>query len=317
MGSDRSEFRARGGVRVVFGLALVAAAASVVPAPAAVSMVPAQAASQSSTSRRPDDAQTATECKATAEGCPDKSLPVFAAEEIQARSGARHDAAATGRVEGTVTLGARLKARKMRFALYPQDAAQALAEARVSRAPQGDRDDEFRNVIVYVESAPSLEAAARAAATNPPRGLSIRQDGLAFVPHVLPVLRGTTVEFPNTDPVFHNVFSLARAATFDLGRYPRGDARSVRFDTPGIVKVFCHIHSDMSAVVMVLDNPFYVAPDPEGRFRLDGLPPGEYKVVAWHERAHPSRRTVRVEPGRATTVTFDIPLSDGEDGPSD
>ncbi|HET8948718.1 MAG TPA: carboxypeptidase regulatory-like domain-containing protein [Candidatus Polarisedimenticolia bacterium] len=315
MESHRREVRARGGIRVVFGGAIVAALAAVIPAPAAVRTVPAQAASQSSSSRRPDDAQSAAECKGSPERCPDATLPVFAAEEIQARSGARRDEGVTGRVEGTVTLGPRLKARKMRFALYPQDAQQALVEARASQAPKGDRDDEFRNVVVYVENAPSLEPAARAAATNPPRGLAIRQDGLAFVPHVLPVLRGTTVDFPNTDPVFHNVFSLARAATFDLGRYPRGDARSVRFDTPGIVKVFCHIHSDMSAVVMVLDNPYFVAPDADGRFRLDGLPPGEYKVVAWHERARPARRNVRVEPGRATTVTFDIPLS--EEGPGD
>lgn len=313
MGSHTLEVRARGN-RIVFGAALVAALAAVVPAPAAVRTVPAQAASQSSSSRKPDEAQSAAECKGTAEGCPQAVLPVFAAEEIQARRGGR-DAGATGRVEGTVTLGPRLKARKMRFALYPQDAQAALAEARATQTPRGERDDEFRNVVVYVESAPSLETAARAAATNPPRGLSIRQDGLAFVPHVLPVLRGTTVDFPNTDPVFHNVFSLARAATFDLGRYPRGDARSVRFDTPGLVKVFCHIHSDMSAVVLVLDNPYFVAPDAEGRFSLDGLPPGEYKVVAWHERARPSRRSVRIEPGRATNVTFDIPLSD--DGTND
>jgi plastocyanin len=314
MGSHTLEVRARGN-RVVFGAALVAALAAVIPAPAAVRTMPAQAASQSSSSRKPDEAPSAAECKASAEGCPQAALPVFAAEEIQARSGARQNTGATGRVEGTVTLGPRLKARKMRFALYPQDSQQALAEARAAQTPKGGRDDEYRNVVVYVESSPSLETAARAAATNPPRGLSIRQDGLAFVPHVLPVLRGTTVDFPNTDPVFHNVFSLARAATFDLGRYPRGDARSVRFDTPGIVKVFCHIHSDMSAVVLVLDNPYFVAPDAEGRFSLDGLPPGEYRVVAWHERARPSRHSVRIEPGRATTVTFDIPLSD--EGPGD
>lgn len=317
MGSVRLGVRARKEVRVAFGVALLAALAAVVPAPAAVRTVPAQAASQSSTSRRPDDAQQATECKSTAEGCPEKVLPVFAAEEIEARSGARQNSGAAGRVEGTVTLGPRLKAKKMRFALYPQDAQQALAEARASKTPKGEREDEFRNVVIYVETSPAIEPLARAAVTNPPRGggLAIRQDGISFVPHVLPVLRGSTVDFPNADPVFHNVFSLARAATFDLGRYPRGDARSVRFDNPGIVKVFCHIHSDMSAVVMVLDNPFYVTPDAEGHFRLDGLPPGEYKVVAWHERARPSRRSVRIEPGRATNVTFDIPLSD--DGPDD
>jgi plastocyanin len=312
MGIDRRGIRARTGARLACGAALVAAAAAVVPVPAAVRTVPAAAASNSS-SRRPDDAQAA-ECKGGPETCPG-APPVFA-DEIQARS-SRRDEAPTGRVEGFVNLGPRLKAKKMRFALYPQDSQQALAEARRTEPAPGEREDEFRNVVVYVESTAALEPAARAAATGPPRGgtLAIRQDGIAFVPHVLPVLRGSTVDFPNSDPVFHNVFSLARAATFDLGRYPRGDARSVRFETAGIVKVFCHIHSDMSAVVLVLDNPFFVTPDADGRFRLDGLPPGEYKVTAWHERARPSRRNIRIEAGRATQVTFDIPLS--EDGPGD
>src|SRR6185295_409795 len=170
MGSHTSEVRARGN-RVVFAAALVAALAAVIPAPAAVRTVPAQAASQSSASRKPDDAQSAAECKGTAEGCPQAALPVFAAEEIQARSGARQNAGTTGRVEGTVNLGPRLKARKMRFALYPQDSQQALADARVTETPKGERDDEFRNVVDYVESVPAIETAARAAATNPPRGL--------------------------------------------------------------------------------------------------------------------------------------------------
>jgi len=310
MAIDRCAVRTRTGFRVAFGAALVAVTAAVVPAPAAVRTVPAAAAASSS-SRKPDDAQSA-ECKGGAEACPE-GFPVFA-DEVQARSSGHRDAGAAGRVEGTVTLGARLKAKKMRFALYPQDAQQALAEVRGGKPAPGERDDEFRNVVVYVESTAALEPAARAAAAAPLRGgaLAIRQDGLSFVPHVLPVLRGSTVDFPNADPIFHNVFSLARAATFDLGRYPRGDARSVRFDTPGIVKVFCHIHSDMSAVVLVLDNPFFVTPDADGRFRLDGLPAGEYKVTAWHERAHPARRNVRIEPGRATMVTFDIPLSEDQ-----
>src|SRR5262245_2077775 len=110
MGSDRGEVRARKEFRVALGVAFLAAVAAVVPAPAAVRTVPAQAASQSSTSRRPDDAQQATECKSTAEGCPQASVPLFAAEELQAKSGARQNAEATGRVEGTVTLGPRLKA---------------------------------------------------------------------------------------------------------------------------------------------------------------------------------------------------------------
>ena len=302
--------RAWGGDRVVaLAVTVVAIAAAASPLPAAVRLIPpaAHASSRPAETQDPDSA----ECKPGERGCPE--IPVRL-DEWPARSGARKEA--MGRLEGTVNLGERLKQKRMRFALYPQDSQQALAEARRPSAGK-EREDEFRNVVVYLESTPALQAALRAGAAPalPAGPASIRQDGLAFVPHVLPVLRGSTVEFPNGDPVFHNVFSLARAASFDLGRYPRGEARSVRFDTAGIVKVFCHIHSDMSAVVMVLDNPFFVVPDSEGRFRLDGLPPGEYKAAAWHERARLSRRSVRIEAGRATTVSFDIPLS--EDGAGD
>lgn len=309
MSVDRWEVRASGGFRIAAGaVAAVAIIAAVRPTPAAVRLVPP--AAYASSRQAPDPAQPA-ECKSGERDCPEATI---ALDEWNARTGRR--AETSGRLEGTVALGERLKAKRMRFALYPQDAQQAAAEVH-RPTTQGERDDEFRNVVVYLESTPALAAAARSGAASPaPAGaLAIRQDGLAFVPHVLPILRGSTVEFPNSDPVFHNVFSLARAASFDLGRYPRGDARSVRFETAGIVKVFCHIHSDMSAVVMVLDNPFFVVPDALGRFHLDGLPPGEYKAAAWHERARLARRNIRIEAGRATTVRFDIPLS--EDGAGD
>ena len=90
---------------------------------------------------------------------------------------------------------------------------------------------------------------------------------------MLPVVRGTTVAFPNDDPLFHNVFSLSRAKSFDLGRYPRGSARSVTFDRAGIVQVFCHIHSDMSAVALVLDNPYFVRPMRRGATPFPGCRP--------------------------------------------
>lgn len=310
MSHDRREVRASsGGFRLAaFAVMAAAIAAAAPPVPAAVRLVPPAAyASSRQSSGEPE------ECKDGSQDCP-AEIPARLDELAARGNAARRES--VGRLEGTVNLGERLKQKRMRFALYPQDAQQAVAEARKTSA-RGDRDDEFRNVVVYLESAPALAAAARSgAAPQAPSGpLSIRQEGLTFVPHVLPILRGSTVEFPNTDSVFHNVFSLARAATFDLGRYPRGDARSVRFESAGIVKVFCHIHSDMSAVVMILDNPFFVVPDSQGRFRLDGLPPGEYKAVAWHERARLARRSVRIEAGRATTVTFDIPLS--EDGAGD
>ena len=105
-------------------------------------------------------------------------------------------------------------------------------------APDSADVDERRNIIVYIEQVPS-------GTTEPTKGATLRQHDERFLPHVLPVVRGTTVAFPNDDPLFHNVFSLSRAKSFDLGRYPRGAARSVTFDRAGIVQVFCHIHSDM------------------------------------------------------------------------
>ena len=142
----------------------------------------------------------------------------------------------------------------------------------------------------------------------------MRQKNQDFVPHVLPVVKGTTVEFPNGDGIYHNVFSLSKAATFDLGRYPRGSSKSVTFTAPGIVKVFCHIHADMSAVILVLDNGLFAVPDARGRYGIDGIPPGDYTAVAWHERAHPLRRAIRIEAGREAEADFSIPLSEPPDG---
>src|SRR2546428_1554411 len=183
----------------------------------------------------------------------------------------------TGRLTGSVAVGPERSSRRLRFNLYPDLVQPAVAAGRPSR------EAELRNVVIYLEPAPPGVAAQPPSAGRP----VMKQEGLAFEPHVLPVLVGSTVEFPNEDPIFHNVFSLSKAASFDLGRYPRGSSKSVRFDEPGIVKVFCHIHSDMSAVIVVLDNPFFTSPDTQGRFQIDGIPPGDYRAVGSHERARP------------------------------
>lgn len=211
---------------------------------------------------------------------------------------------ASGRLIGTVAVGPELSSRRIRFHLYPDFVAPA--EAR-SDAPLRE---ELKNVVVYFESVPDAPQPSGPAGVRP----VMRQEGITFLPHVLAVPRGTTVEFPNADPIFHNVFSLSKAASFDLGRYPRGSSKSVRLDKPGIVRVFCHIHSDMSGIIMVLESRYFATPDPEGRFEIDGVPPGEYRVVAWHERARPQSRAVRIEPGRQSLVDFIIPLTEESGG---
>jgi plastocyanin len=119
----------------------------------------------------------------------------------------------------------------------------------------------------------------RAAASWSPE---LRQRGQAFVPRVLAVPVGAVVEFPNDDPFYHNVFSYSATKRFDLGRYGKGKSRTVTFDRPGLVKVFCDIHSDMAAYILVLDTPHFAAPSENGDFAVRGVPPGDYEVTAWH-----------------------------------
>jgi plastocyanin len=156
-----------------------------------------------------------------------------------------------------------------------------------------------RTAVVYLESAP------RGAFEVPPPGRAVLdQRDETFVPHVLAVPVGTTVEFPNSDRVFHNVFSLSKARRFDLGRYPRGASRSVRFDRPGMVRVFCEIHSHMSAFVLVFAHRFFDTTDDEGLYRIEGVPPGTYTLAVWHEGEVRSTHPVRVPAGGAVVQDF-------------
>jgi len=157
------------------------------------------------------------------------------------------------------------------------------------------------SVVVFVKDAPV------AAALAPTRARMMQQDE-AFVPKVLAITRGSTVEFPNGDPFFHNVFSLSRDATFDLGRFRRGDTRSRVFGKAGLVKVFCHLHSHMSATIMVFDHPYFRIPAADGAFGITDLPPGTYQLSAWHERIGESVREIRVEPGQTVRVEFALPV---------
>jgi len=126
------------------------------------------------------------------------------------------------------------------------------------------------------------------------------------VPHVLAIMAGTTVDFPNSDRTYHNVFSLSRARTFDLGRYAAGHSKSVRFDRPGIVRVFCDIHSHMSAFILVFGHPYFALTDADGRYRIENVPAGTYTVAVWNEAL--PRETRRVTVGESSDVEVNFSL---------
>ena len=125
---------------------------------------------------------------------------------------------------------------------------------------------------------------------QPPPGPSkhaiMLQKNKTFLPHVLPVLVGSTVDFPNYDPIFHNAFSSYSGQVFDVGLYAPGGTRSVRFNRPGVVRVFCNIHPAMSAVILVLNTQWFTGSGKDGSFKLD-VPPGTYDLTVFHERATP------------------------------
>ncbi|MGH8003596.1 MAG: hypothetical protein ACRECJ_02590 [Limisphaerales bacterium] len=136
--------------------------------------------------------------------------------------------------------------------------------------------------------------------TNP----RVVQINRRFVPEVLPVTVGTTVDFPNFDPFFHNAFSYSKTKKFDLGRYPTGKSRSVTFDKPGAVRVFCEIHSDMNCVILVLETSHFAYPDGNGYFKIENVPEGEYLVKVWHKTSEQGSRAMKISEEKPVTVDF-------------
>lgn len=151
--------------------------------------------------------------------------------------------------------------------------------------------------IVYLDGAPAKGA--------PPRK-TIAQKDLAFVPPILAVQTGTRVEFPNLDDTYHNIFSYSPAKRFDLGRY-RPDEKpvpSVLFDNPGLVTLRCDIHEHMRGLLLVVNTPYFVTTDSDGRYRLSGLPPGHYTLKAWIDSSTTREHPVDLVQGGTLHVDF-------------
>jgi plastocyanin len=159
---------------------------------------------------------------------------------------------------------------------------------------------DLRRAVVYLETAP-----AAALESREPGRARMDQRNETFLPHVLAIDQGTLVDFPNNDATYHNVFSLSKTRKFDLGRYARGKSKSVRFDRPGVVRIFCDIHSHMSAFVLVFSHPYYAKAEVDGRYRIDNVPPGTYTVSAWHEGEARETKTVTV-PAQGGDVDLDF-----------
>ncbi len=152
--------------------------------------------------------------------------------------------------------------------------------------------------IVYQEGAPAKD--------SPLPTKQVLQKEMVFIPTLLPVQTGTTVEFPNDDDTYHNVFSYSPPKRFDLGRY-RPDERpipSVVFDKPGLVTLRCDIHDHMRALILVLETPHFVTTDTDGRYRLSGIPPGKYKLKAWVGGKIAHERAVELKSGASMRVDF-------------
>ena len=165
--------------------------------------------------------------------------------------------------------------------------------------------NEWERVVVYLEAG-KAPAATRIVAT-------MDQTGERFQPEVLVIPVGSSVSFPNSDPIFHNVFSLSKAREFDLGFYPEGKTRIVKFDKAGVVQVFCHLHPHMNATIVVVPGPWYTRPSNNGTFSFSKLPAGTYEVVVWHKSAGLFRKQIQVSDGSVTKVSMEIPV--GVDAP--
>jgi len=203
-----------------------------------------------------------------------------------------------GELRGRVMLPAAVAARSAPPNPYP-GVVSAAGGDRTLPAGRLSADDA---VISLVPRA----GTPRSVAKKVIRAAELRQQNQAFAPRVLAVPVGATVSFPNDDPFYHNVFSYSAAKRFDLGRYGSGKSKSVTFDKPGLVKVFCEIHSDMVGYIAVLESDLFTMPARSGAYDIAGLAPGEYDVKVWHPDLSEWSARVSIAESGATTLDIDL-----------
>ncbi len=205
---------------------------------------------------------------------------------VPMREEGRAEQSGVGSVRGKVMLSqSTTKTAKSTRGLYGKSISRLASGASIQR-----------QAIVFVERVSGSFAIPQ---VRP----AMRQKNITIIPRALPVLQGTSVEFPNDDNLFHNIFSLSSTRSFDLGRYARGQSRSVVFDRTGEVKVFCDIHSTMSGFVLVMQNPYFATTGADGSYQIANVPSGTYRLGAWSESGTQYQNIV-VTAGSITPADF-------------
>ena len=169
---------------------------------------------------------------------------------------------------------------------------------------RGGRGREAIEDAAPIDVVVRLEGVVKAPARPPAQPPRMAQKDETFVPHVLAVAAGSTVEFPNEDDVHHDLFSVVSGDRFDLGRHGKGKSATQTLDKPGVVIVRCEIHPGMKAFILVTENSFFAVPDPDGRFEMKDVPAGSYTMKAWHPALGEHSRTVVVPEADTVAVDF-------------
>jgi len=201
-------------------------------------------------------------------------------------------------IHGTIVIQRRLTRRNVTASagMYQRGVAVELGADGEDDALAFERS----HVAIYIEGATDAAAPGVVKA-------SIEQRDRRFAPDLVVIPKGSAISFPNFDPIFHNVFSLSKVKSFDLGNYPDGQSRTVTFPSPGLVAVYCHLHSNMSATIVVAPNRWATKADGKGGFMLADVPAGTYSVVAWHKTAGTFRKTIVIGEKHDADVSFTLP----------
>ena len=200
-----------------------------------------------------------------------------------------------GDVSGQAVLTKKLSRREVSPLIYN---LRGMAQPAASHST--DPVNEYDRMVVILES--------KNLPPRPPVSVVIDQKDSRFDPELVVIPVGSTVQFPNSDPIFHNVFSLSKSQAFDLGFYPRGQSRTVKFNRPGVVQVYCHIHSNMYAAIVITESPWFEKPSSEGAFSFHDVPAGHYRLTAWHKVAGFHVVEINVPESGSVNATIRVPL---------